>query len=342
MESVFALTVLIVGVALLFDYINGFHDAANSIATVVATRVLTPLQAVAWAAFFNFVSAFSFGTGVAATVGAGFVNLDLVTPYVILAGLIGGIVWDLLTWWWGLPTSSSHALIGGYAGAAMARVAFERGIANSFEALIWGKWPMTLLFIVLAPLIGMAVAYALMIAVFWIFRKSSPAKMDFYFRKLQLLSAALFSYSHGTNDAQKTMGIITSVLFTSGFITEFKVPVWVIFAAHGAIGLGTLSGGWRIVRTMGGRLTRLKPRSGFCAETGGAISVLIATELHLPVSTTHAIAGAIAGVGSIQRFKAVRWGIATEIVWAWILTIPMSALIAWLSFVAIRFFIPNA
>jgi PiT family inorganic phosphate transporter len=342
MDSVFALAVLIVGVALIFDYINGFHDAANSIATVVATRVLTPFQAVAWAAFFNFISAFSFGTGVAATVGAGFVNLDLVTPYVILAGLVGAIAWDLITWWLGLPTSSSHALIGGYAGAAMARVAYERGFANSFDALILGKWPLTLLFIVLAPLIGMAVAYAMMIAVFWIFRKQSPAKMEFYFRKLQLVSAAMFSYSHGTNDAQKTMGIITGVLFTSGFITEFTVPVWVIFAAHTAIALGTLSGGWRIVRTMGGRLTRLKPRSGFCAETGGALSVLLATELHLPVSTTHAIAGAIAGVGSIQRFKAVRWGVAREIVWAWILTIPMSALIAWLSFVVIRLFVPGA
>jgi PiT family inorganic phosphate transporter len=340
MDSVLALAVLIIGVALIFDYINGFHDAANSIATVVATRVLTPLQAVAWAAFFNFVSAFSFGTGVATTVGSGFVNLDLVTPYVILAGLIGAIVWDLITWWLGLPTSSSHALIGGYAGAALARVAYLRGIDNSFDALIVGKWPLTILFIVLAPLIGLVVAYILMILVFHLFRGASPARMDFYFRKLQLVSAALFSYSHGTNDAQKTMGIITGVLFTSGYLSEFSIPTWVIFAAHGAIGLGTLSGGWRIVRTMGGRLTRLKPRSGFCAETGGALSVLLATELHLPVSTTHAIAGSIAGVGSIQRFKAVRWGIAREIVWAWVLTIPMSALIACLAFVVIKIFVP--
>jgi PiT family inorganic phosphate transporter len=342
MEPTLALAVLIVGVALIFDYINGFHDAANSIATVVATRVLSPFQAVAWAAFFNFISAFSFGTGVAATVGSGFVNLDLVTQHVILAGLIGAIVWDLITWWLGLPTSSSHALIGGYAGAAMARVAHLRGLGNTFDALIVGKWPLTLLFIVLAPLIGLLVAYALMITVFWLFRGASPARMDAYFRKLQLVSAALFSYSHGTNDAQKTMGIITAVLFTSNLITEFRVPTWVIFAAHGAIGLGTLSGGWRIVRTMGGRLTRLKPRSGFCAETGGAISVLVATELNLPVSTTHAIAGSIAGVGSIQRFKAVRWGIAREIVWAWILTIPMAALIAALAFLLIRLFVPGA
>ena len=258
--SPLALAVLIIAVALIFDYINGFHDAANSIATIVATRVLTPFQAVLWAAFFNFVSAFSFGTGVASTVGQGFVDLELVTPFVILAGLIGAIVWDLITWWLGLPTSSSHALIGGYAGAAMARVAFLRGAGNSLDALIVGEWPMTIAFIVLAPLIGMAVAYLLMIIVYWVFRGSSPSRMDSYFRRLQLVSAAMFSYSHGTNDAQKTMGIIAGVLFTSNLIPEFRVPVWVIFAAHAAIGLGTLSGGWRIVRTMGARLTRLKPR----------------------------------------------------------------------------------
>jgi PiT family inorganic phosphate transporter len=328
--------------ALAFDFLNGLHDAANSIATVVSTHVLTPQMAVLWAAFFNFVSAFSFGTGVASTVGQGFVDLDLVTPFVILAGLIGAIVWDLITWWLGLPTSSSHALIGGYAGAAMARVAFLRGAGNSLDALIVGKWPMTIAFIVLAPLIGMAVAYLLMIIVYWVFRGSSPSRMDSYFRRLQLVSAAMFSYSHGTNDAQKTMGIIAGVLFTSNLIPEFRVPVWVIFAAHAAIGLGTLSGGWRIVRTMGARLTRLKPRSGFCAETGGALAVLLATELSLPVSTTHAIAGSIAGVGTIHRFKAVRWGVAANIVWAWILTIPASATIAWLCFTLIRILHPGA
>ncbi len=334
MDPTLALAILIIAIALVFDYINGFHDAANSIATIVATRVLTPLQAVAWAAFFNFVSAFSFGTGVATTVGAGFVDLKIVTPWVILAGLIGAIAWDLLTWWLGLPTSSSHALIGGYAGAAIAR--------SGFEALIVGKWPMTLTFIVLAPVIGLLSAYILMILVHWIFRNATPKKMDVWFRKLQLLSAAAFSYSHGTNDAQKTMGIIAGVLFTSGYLKTFEVPVWVIFAAHGAIGLGTLSGGWRIVRTMGSRLTRLKPRSGFCAETGAAIAVLTATELHLPVSTTHAIAGSIAGVGSIHRLKAVRWGVAANIMWAWILTIPASAAVAWITFQILKLFVANA
>ncbi|MFN0170586.1 MAG: anion permease [Bryobacteraceae bacterium] len=334
MDPTLALAILIIAIALVFDYINGFHDAANSIATIVATRVLSPLQAVVWAAFFNFVSAFSFGTGVATTVGAGFVDLNIVTPWVILAGLIGAIAWDLLTWWLGLPTSSSHALIGGYAGAAIAR--------SGFEALIVGKWPMTLIFIVLAPLIGLLSAYILMILVHWIFRNATPKKMDVWFRKLQLVSAAAFSYSHGTNDAQKTMGIIAGVLFTSGYLDTFRVPVWVIFAAHAAIGLGTLSGGWRIVRTMGSRLTRLKPRSGFCAETGAAIAVLTATELHLPVSTTHAIAGSIAGVGSIHRLKAVRWGVAANIMWAWILTIPASAAVAWVTFQILKLLVANA
>jgi len=341
----FTLAVLIIGIALIFDYINGFHDAANSIATIVATRVLAPFQAVAWAAFFNFIAAFSFGTGVAKAVAAGFVNLDLVTPYVIMAGLIGAIIWDLITWWWGLPTSSSHALIGGYAGAALAHVGALPG-HRALDALILtseGKWPETILFIVLGPMIGMASAYLLMVVVYWLFRGVSPVKMDFYFRKLQLVSAALFSYAHGTGDAQKTMGIITAVLVTSGYLQEADTPVWVIFSAHAAIGLGTLSGGWRIVRTMGGRLTRLKPRSGFCAETGGATAVLIATEgFGLPVSTTHAIAGAIAGVGTFNRFKAVRWGLARNIVWAWVMTIPASAAIAWLSFWLLRLFVPEA
>ena len=326
------LAVLIIGIALVFDFINGFHDAANSIATIVATRVLSPGQAVAWAAFFNFVAAFLFGTAVAKTIGKGFVNLDLVTPYVIMAGLAGAILWDLITWWLALPTSSSHALIGGYAGAAIAHAGLVRGISHSFEGLIAGQWSLTIVFILAAPLIGMISAYVLMIAVYWLFRRSTPSKMDFYFRKLQLVSAAAFSLSHGSNDAQKTMGIITGVLVASGFQKTFEIHLWVILAAHAAIALGTLSGGWRIVRTMGTRLTRLKPRSGFCAETGAAGAVLLASHLGLPVSTTHAIAGAIAGVGSIQRLKAVRWGLATNIVWAWVLTIPMSALIAWAAF----------
>jgi PiT family inorganic phosphate transporter len=334
--TVVHLAVLIIAVALVFDYINGFHDAANSIATIVATRVLTPLQAVAWAAFFNFVAAFLFCTAVARTVGKGFVNLELVTPWVILAGLVGAIAWDLITWWLGLPTSSSHALIGGYAGAAIAHAAVVRGIGHSFEGLILGQWPLTIAFIFAAPMIGLVTAYFLMVVVYWLFRRSSPAKMDKYFRKLQLLSAAAFSLSHGSNDAQKTMGLITGVLVASKFQKNFDVHVWVILSAHAAIALGTLSGGWRIVHTMGGRLTRLRPRSGFCAETGAAMAVLLATRLGLPVSTTHAIAGAIAGVGSIHRMKAVRWGIATNILWAWVLTIPMAAFIAWLSYFALH------
>jgi PiT family inorganic phosphate transporter len=290
--------------------------------------VLTPFQAVVWAAFFNFVSAFTFGTGVASTVAGGFVDLKMVTLPVILAGLLGAIVWDLITWWLGLPTSSSHALIGGYAGAAIAHAAYILGPHNAYRALILGKWPTTLAFIVLAPIIGLVLAFGLMIAVYWMFQRSSPAKMDLYFRKLQLVSAGMYSFAHGTNDAQKTMGIIAGVLVASGLQSHLYVPVWVILSAHAAIALGTLSGGWRIVHTMGGRLTRLKPRGGFCAETSAATSILLATYLKLPVSTTHVIAGSIAGVGSIQRLKAVRWGIARSIVWAWILTIPVSAVIA--------------
>jgi len=337
--SVFSLAVFIIAIALVFDYINGFHDAANSIATIVATRVLTPLQAVIWAAFFNFIAAFLFGTAVAKTVGKGFVDLQLVTPHVILCGLAGAIIWDLLTWWLGLPTSSSHALIGGYAGAAIARAGILRGIGHSFDALrVSGgsQWPLTLAFILVAPLIGLLSAYVLMIAVYWIFRNASPSKMDRYFRKLQLLSAAAFSLSHGTNDAQKTAGLISGVLFTSGMLSAFEIPRWVLLSCHTVIALGTLSGGWRIVRTMGSRLTRLKPRSGFCAETGAAGAVLLATHLGLPVSTTHAIAGAIAGVGSINRLKAVRWGIATNIIAAWVVTIPASALIAWTAFLLLH------
>jgi PiT family inorganic phosphate transporter len=335
--SVLTLAVLIIAVALIFDFINGFHDAANSVATIVATKVLTPFQAVAWAAFFNFVSAFAFGTGVAATVGSGFVNLTMVTPYVIMAGLLGAIIWDLITWWLALPTSSSHALIGGYAGAALANAAFRLGIGNSFRALVVGQWPMTIMFIVLAPVLGLILAYVLMITVYWVFRNSSPFVMNRYFRKLQLGSAALYSFAHGTNDAQKTMGIITGVLVASGYQKAFHVPVWVILSAHAAIALGTMCGGWRIIHTMGSRLTKLKPRGGFCAETAAAISILFATVLKQPVSTTHVIAGSIAGVGSIQRLKAVRWGVFTNIVWAWILTIPGSAAIAAFAFATVEF-----
>jgi PiT family inorganic phosphate transporter len=337
--STFALAAIIIAIALTFDFINGFHDAANSVATVVATRVLTPLQAVAWAAFFNFVSAFTFGTGVAGTVGTGFVDVKLVTLSVITAGLMGAIAWDLITWWLALPTSSSHALIGGYAGAAVAHAAFQLGVRHALNGLVVGQWPKTLAFIVLAPVLGLALAYILMVAVYWLFRKSTPYKMDKHFRRLQLLSAGMYSFAHGTNDAQKTMGIITGVLVASGYLRTFRVPIWVVLAAHAAIALGTLCGGWRIVRTMGTRLTRLKPRSGFCAETAAAASIMFATILKQPVSTTHVIAGSIVGVGSIQRLKAVRWGLASSIVWAWVLTIPASACIAALAYLGLHVFI---
>jgi PiT family inorganic phosphate transporter len=340
--SPLSLAIIIIGIALVFDYINGFHDAANSIATIVATRVLTPFQAVVWASFFNFAAAFVFGEEVAKSVAEGFIDLSVATQYVMMAALIGAIVWDLITWWLSLPTSSSHALIGGMAGAAMAHIGLTRGLSHSFQALNFsasGKWPFTLKMIIGAPLIGMMGAYVLMIIVYWLFRNSSPSRMDKYFRRLQLISAGAFSLTHGGNDAQKTAGIITGVLFTGKLIPELKVPYWVLMASYSAIGLGTLSGGWRIVHTMGGRLTRLKPRSGFCAETGAALSVWIASHLGVPVSTTHAIAGAIAGVGSIQRMKAVRWGIATSIVWAWVITIPAAAAIACLSYWLLHFVI---
>jgi PiT family inorganic phosphate transporter len=341
MDGTLLLVSLIVLVALIFDYINGFHDAANSVATIVATRVLSPFQAVLWAAFFNFVAAipllFYHEAGVAKTVGAGMVKLELVTEYVVLAGLIGAIFWNLLTWYYGIPSSSSHALIGGYAGAAMAKVAVTQEISQMFDAIVVQGWITTVSFIILAPLLGLLLGYLLMIVVYWLFRHSSPKKMDRWFRRLQLVSSGLFSYSHGANDAQKTMGIITSVLVAAGYLKSFEVQWWVVLSAHAAISLGTMSGGWRIVHTMGAKLTRLKPRGGFCAETAGAIAILFPTYLKIPVSTTHVITGAIAGVGSIQRLKAVRWGLATNILWAWVLTLPLSGLVGALSFLAIYF-----
>lgn len=319
---------VIVGIALIFNFVNGFHDAANSVAAVIATRVLRPVQAVAMAAAFNFIAAYFLGTGVAAAVGEGFVNIQMVTPYVILAAVIGAVVWNLLTWYVGLPISSSHALIGAYAGAALAHA--------GTKGLIVGKWPQTLAFIVIAPLIGMAAGYLLMVAVYWIFRNYTPARMDRFFRHVQVGSAALLSCAHGTNDAQKSMGIITAVLVSGGYLSHFHVPDWVILASASAMGLGTLSGGWRVVRTVGTRLTHLKPRSGFCAETGSAISILFSTWLGLPVSTTHVVTGAVAGVGSIQRVRAVRWNVASDIVGAWILTIPAAGLIAGVVYLLIR------
>jgi inorganic phosphate transporter, PiT family len=324
------LVIVIVAVALVFDYLNGFHDAANSIATIVSTRVLTPGKAVIWAAFFNFVAAFGFGVHVAKTMGRGFVDLSAVTPQVILAGLIGAIVWDLLTWYLGLPTSSSHALIGGYAGAAVAHA--------GFGAVLWHGWGPTLLFIVLAPLGGMVLGFLIMVATVWICRRSTPRRVDRVFRRLQLVSAAFYSLGHGTNDAQKTMGVISGVLYTSGMMSTFHIPFWVVLACHAAIAMGTLSGGWRIVKTMGMRLTQLRPVDGFAAETAGATTLLLTALAGIPVSTTHTITGAIVGVGSTKRASAVRWGVAARIVWAWVLTIPATAIIAALALEVTKLF----
>jgi PiT family inorganic phosphate transporter len=337
-----ALLIAIVVIALAFDYVNGFHDAANSIATIVATRVLSPGRAVAWAAFFNFIAAFGFGTAVASTVGKGLIRLEFVDEPVILSGLLGAIIWDLITWYFGLPTSSSHALVGGYAGAAMGRAALEVGWTRMFEALIPSGWAITLLGIVVAPMLGMMAAIILMFLVTWAFRKHPPSFLDRYFRRFQLFSAAIYSFAHGTNDAQKTMGIIAGALFTAGHMQEFHIPTWVILAAHAAIALGTLTGGWRIVKTMGTRLTKLKPISGFCAETAGAVTILTAAHFGGLVSTTHTITGAIVGVGTIHRVRAVRWGLATSIVWAWVSTIPAAAAIAALSYWIIRALLPAA
>ena len=317
-------------VALAFDFINGFHDAANSIATVVSTRVLSPGQAVVWAALFNFIAAFTFGTAVAKTIGNGMIDISQVTFGVIFAGLLGAIVWDLITWYYGLPTSSSHALIGGYAGAAIARA--------GLSVIIPAGWTKTLIYIVLAPLIGLTLGFLLSVATFWIFQKWTPRRVDRVFRKAQLFSAAAYSLGHGTNDAQKTMGIIAGVLVTAGYLKTFSIPVWVVLAAHTAIALGTLSGGWRIIHTMGSKITRLTPFGGFAAETAGAITLFTASHLGVPVSTTHTITGAIVGVGATRRLSAVRWGVAGRIVWAWLLTIPMSALIGATTFWIVRFF----
>src|SRR5471030_2188140 len=318
----------LIAVALAFDYINGFHDAANSIATVVSTRVLSPGQAVVWAAFFNFVAAFTFGTAVAKTLGKGMIDITQVTFGVIFAGLLGAIIWDLITWYVALPTSSSHALIGGYAGAAIAKA--------GFLVIIPSGWTKTLIYIILAPLLGLVMGFLITVAILWIFQRSSPRRVDRLFRKLQLVSAAAYSLGHGTNDAQKTMGIIAGVLYTAGYMKTFTIPIWVILAAHTAIGLGTLSGGWRIIHTMGSKITRLQPVGGFAAETAGAITLFLATSLGIPVSTTHTITGAIVGVGAVRRLSAVRWGVAGQIVWAWILTIPAAFLIAAATFMLLR------
>jgi PiT family inorganic phosphate transporter len=330
MDHTLLVVVALIALALCFDFINGFHDAANSIATVVSTRVLSPVQAVAWAAFFNFVAAFAFGTAVAKTVGSGMIDLQVVTFAVIAAGLFGAIVWDLITWYFGLPTSSSHALFGGYAGAAVAKA--------GTGAIIAAGWTKTLVFIVVAPAIGLAVGLTTMVALYWIFRRTPPQRVDGWFRRLQLVSAAGFSLMHGANDAQKTMGIIAGVLFTGGYLTTFEIPFWVEFAAYTAIGLGTLSGGWRIIHTMGNKITKLQPVSGFAAETGAAVAIGMATALGVGISTTHTITGAIVGVGATRRLSAVRWGVAAQIVWAWVLTIPAAAAIGALGYYALAAF----
>ena len=335
MEATTALVIFIIFVALVFDYTNGMHDAANSIATVVSTRVLSPGVAVIWAAFFNFIAFAVFGTGVAKMIGGGLVDLKPIPKefhlYVLLAGLFGVIAWNIITWYLGLPTSSSHALIGGYAGAAIA--AF-----GGFGVIIPSGWYLTLSFILLAPLIGLTLGFLLMIAVFWIFRNTSINKVDKGFRVGQLFSAAAYSLGHGGNDAQKTMGIITAVLVAGNFLAPGEagklpeIPLWVVLSAHGAIGLGTLTGGWRIVKTMGSKIAKLQPVGGFCAETAGAITLGFATHFGIPVSTTHTITGAIVGVGSAKRLSAVKWGVAGRIVWAWVLTIPAAAMIAAISY----------
>src|SRR5258705_8240266 len=317
----------IVGVALAFDFINGFHDAANSIATVVSTRVLSPTAAVVWAGVFNFVAFFVFGTAVAKTMGNGLVDLAIVDGNVVLAGLLGAIAWNLITWYGGLPSSSSHALMGGYAGAAVAKA--------GTHAIIAAGWVKPLLFIVLSPMIGMAVSFSLTVGLSWLLHKSLPRRVDRTFRVLQLGSAAGMSLSHGSNDSQKTMGIIVSLLFAERAVFE-KVPVaalhvtspdsiptWVVFAAYAAIGIGTMAGGWRIVKTMGQRITKLQPVGGFCAETGGALTITLASHFGIPVSTTHTITGAIMGVGAAQRFSAVRWGVAGGILWGWGVAVPL-------------------
>ena len=328
LDASIVLVIVIVCIALVFDYVNGFHDAANSIATVVSTRVLTPGQAVVWAALFNFVAAFTFGTAVAKTIGSGLIDVTKVDSIVIMAGLLGAILWDLYTWYIGLPTSSSHALIGGYAGAAIVKA--------GFGVIIVEGWTKTLLFIVLAPLIGMILGAVFIVAIYWLFRKKTLGQADKIFRRGQLISAAAYSLGHGTNDAQKTMGIIAGVLFTHPslrqMVTEpdgsLSIPFWIVIMAHTAIGLGTLSGGWRIIHTMGSKITKLKPMGGFAAELAGAVALFASAYLGIPVSTTHTITGAIVGVGSMRRLSAVRWNVAGRIVWAWILTIPAAAIVS--------------
>ena len=317
----------LIGIALVFDFLNGLHDAANSIATIVSTRVLSPQYAVLWAAFFNFIAFLFFGLHVAQTIGRGIVEANIIDPFVVFGALMGAITWNVITWWAGIPSSSSHALVGGLVGAGIAK-------AGS-AAVVWEGILKTASGIVLSPAVGFAIATALVVIVTWAFARSSPYLVDRYFRVFQFVSAALYSLGHGANDAQKTMGIIAVLLYSQGYLSgEFHVPLWVILSAQTAMGLGTLFGGWRIVKTMGSKITRLTPMQGFCAETGGAITLFMATSLGVPVSTTHTITGAIVGVGAARRVSAVRWGVARGIVVAWIVTIPASAAVGALFYIA--------
>ncbi|MDO8686668.1 MAG: inorganic phosphate transporter [Candidatus Berkelbacteria bacterium] len=327
-DAYFIFIIGIIFLALLFDFTNGFHDAANSVATIVSTRVLTPKQAVIWAAFFNFIAFLIFGTAVAKTIGKGMIDISMVTPLVIFAGLLGAILWNLTTWYLGLPTSSSHALIGGYAGAAIAK--------SGFSVLILSGWTKTIIFIFAAPVIGMVLGLILITVLVRLIHRQEPARINKWSRKLQLVSAALYSLGHGGNDAQKTMGIIASLLFAAGFIKTFTIPLWVVLSAHAAIALGTIFGGWRIVKTMGMKITKLKPIDGFAAETASAGSIFLATYLGVPVSTTHVITGAISGVGAAKRLSAVKWGVTLRIVWAWFFTIPLAASFSFLIYSIIK------
>jgi PiT family inorganic phosphate transporter len=324
----FHLLLAVIILTLAFEFSNGWHDAANSIATVVSTRVLTPFRAVAWASFWNFIAAFVFGTAVAKTIGKGLVHIEMVDQKVLLAGLLGAIGWNMITLILGLPTSSSHALMGGYGGAAVAK--------SGFVALIPSGWTTPVVFIFLSPVIGMVIAMSVTVATSWIVRKQRPLRVDRWFRRLQLLSAAAYSLGHGTNDAQKGMGIITTALVAGGLMKTYDVPYWVIICCHLAMGGGTMAGGWRIIRTMGQRITKLTPFGGFAAETAGALTLIATAHFGIPVSTTHTITGAIVGVGASRRLTAVRWGVTRRIVLAWVLTIPGAALLGAVLFHAVR------
>jgi len=328
---VLLIVIAIIALALIFDFVNGFHDAANSIATVVSTRVLTPRTAVIWAAFFNFVAFLFFGLHVAGTIGKGIIDPAVADPPVVAAALLAAITWNLVTWYFGIPSSSSHALIGGLAGAGLVKAG-----PSVLDVAGLAKVGIS---IVASPMLGLLLGFCLMVLVFWIFRRATPARVDRWFRRGQLVSAALYSLGHGGNDAQKTMGIITVLLFSTGYLgPEFHVPLWVVLSCHAAMGLGTLFGGWRIVKTMGMKITKLKPVGGFCAETGGAVTLFLATGLGIPVSTTHTITGAIVGVGATMQLSAIRWGVAGRIVWAWTLTIPVSAAISAAGYSLFRLF----